>query len=469
MSGSYRSDIKRLLKALPGEFKISEVSGDMPVSLWESIVDNDEAFFRDGDRVVRREALFTGRSFLVTPAEWEIAAGILVPGHRFVPYLDPEVFPSEVEMRRSRRAVAKIERKFKISQVLGCFQLLGTEQMLDVLAAESPANGFLRAGIQGDAEIELTVFDLAEFYREHDFEAGDAIVCEVLDYAAGVVKYSYLSGAKRAAAKKKAFITALEDACATALRRFEEELPVPDVLAWSFFLGGDALTHPEASLDEFAVESLRIILTPGAGEGKELRIAADDGDDDDAPAPEVPEGFGISAGETGALPTMLKSVGSSLTPDEIDGFILDCCATRELDFNHFYSRAFGHAAPVFADEAQEAVFMNSIEERFEELTTHYDRVDDEIKAPLRSSLMEMVEDRLEFLSELAARDDGKPTKDAAKLRRLALVSGKANELIKLLNREDFMPDTSEAERLEAQVENLLDEQDAAFEELRREC
>ena len=207
--------------------------------------------------------------------------------------------------------------------------------------------------------------------------------------------------------------------------------------------------------------------TPGAGEGKELRIAADDGDDD-APAPEVPEGFGISSGETGALPSMLKSVGSSLTPEEIDGFILDCCATRELDFAHFYSRAFGHAAPVFADEAQEAVFMNAIEERFEELTTHYDRVDDEIKAPLRSSLMEMVEDRLEFLSELAARSDGSPAADAEKLRRLALVSGKANELIKLLNREEFMPDTAEAERLEAQVENLLDEQDAAFEELRRE-
>ena len=368
-------------------------------------------------------------------------------------------------MRRNRRAAAKAEKKFKLSQVLGCFQMLGTEQMLDVLAAESPANGFLRSGIQGDTEIELTVFDLAEFYRENAFEAGDAIRCEVVDYSAGVVKYAYLSGAKRSAAKKKAFITALEDACAAALRR-SDELPVPDVLAWSFFLGGEALAHPEASLDEFVVEALRIVLAPGAGEGKELRIAADDGDD--APAPEVPEGFGISAGETGAFPTMLKSVGSSLTPDEIDGFILDCCATRELDFSHFYSRAFGHAAPVFADEAQEAIFMNAIEERFEELTTHYDRVDDEIKAPLRSSLMEMVEDRLEFLSELAARDDDSSAPDAAKLRRLALVSGKANELIKLLNREEFMPDTAEAERLEAQVENLLDEQDAAFAELRRE-
>ncbi len=465
MSGNHRSDINQLLAALPGEFRISEVAGDVPVSAWENIVDNDEAFFRDGDRVVRREALFTGRTFLVTPEAWEIETGIFVPGHRFVPYLNSEVFPSEVVMRRGRRNAAKVEKKFKLSQVLGCFQMLGTEQMLDVLAAESQKNGFLRSGIQGDAEVELTVFDLADFYRENDFEAGDAIKCEVVDYAAGVVKYTYLSGAKRSAAKKKAFITALEDACAAALRR-SEELPVPEVLAWSFFLGGETLAHPEASLDEFVVESLRIVLAPGAGEGRELRIAADDGDDD-APAPEVPEGFGISSGETGALPSMLKSVGSSLTPEEIDGFILDCCATREIDFSHFYSRAFGHAAPVFADEAQEAVFMNSVEERFEELTTHYDRVDDEIKAPLRSSLMEMVEDRLEFLSELAARDDGSSAPDAAKLRRLALVSGKANELIKLLNREEFMPDTAEAERLEAQVENLLDEQDAAFEELRR--
>ena len=466
MGGNHRSDINRLLSALPGEFKISEVAGDIPVSAWENIVDNDEAFFRDGDRVVRRESFFTGRSFLITPEAWEIDAGILVPGHRFVPYLAPEVFPSEVTMHRSRRAAAKKELDLKLSRVLGCFQLLGSEQMLDVLAAESPANGFLRSGIQGDTEVKLTVFDLAEFYREHDFEAGDAVKCEVADYSAGVVKYTYLSGAKRSAAKKKAFVAALEDACAAALRRFEE-LPVPEVLAWSFLLGGETLAHPEASLDEFVVESLKIVLSPGAGEGKELRIAAEDADDD-APSPELPEGFGISSGETGTLAAMLKSVGSSLTPEEIDGFILDCCATRELDFSHFYSRAFGHAAPVFADEAQEAIFTNAIEERFEELTTHYDRADDEIKAPLRSSLMEMVEDRLDFLSELASADDKVPAADAEKLRRLALVSGKANELIKLLNREEFMPDPTEAERLEAQIENLLDEQDAAFEELRRE-
>ena len=182
----------------------------------------------------------------------------------------------------------------------------------------------------------------------------------------------------------------------------------------------------------------------------------------------LPEGLAISSGETGSLPAMLKSIRSAVTPDELDGFILDACATRELDFAACFARAFRSGSPEFVDAAQEAVFMNEVENRFEELSGHYDRVDDEIKAPLRSSVMEAVEDRLEFFSEAAALERGADALAPDKIRRLAEVSERLGALLKLLNREDFMPDAHEAEHLEAQLENFLDEQDAALEALRED-
>ena len=465
---SFRAEIKAALAAAPDEFKLSELAlpSGIPAEEREVIVDADPGFFRDGDRVRRRESVFRNRKFLITPETWEIAEGVLIPGHRFVPYLDPEVFPSEVVLRTGRRRIRTREDKFALARIVGCFALLGSEQMLDVLMAESPGNGFLRSGVRGDSEVGLTVFDLAEFYRGHEFEEGDALECEVVDYFAGEVKFSFVSGSDRSAAEKKKFIAAFDASCEAALRDAEDYLDIPEVLARSFFLGGDALKTPGASLDEFIRESLKIVLGSDAEGHSELRLAESPDADDDETV--LPEGLSISSGEIGTLPAMLKATCSAVTPEELDGFILDACATREMDFSTVFARAFRGRGPEFADAAQEAVFMNAVEDRFEELTQHYDRADDELKAPLRSDVMEAVEDRLEFFAEAAALERGAEELGSEKFRRLAAVASRLGGLLKLLNREDFMPDAHEVEHLEAQLEAFLDEQDAAIEALRED-
>ena len=87
------------------------------------------------------------------------------------------------------------------------------------------------------------------------------------------------------------------------------------------------------------------------------------GEDD---APELPEGVSLSKGETRELPALLKEIGSPLTPVEIDSYILDAAYARELEFEDFFARAFGREKLRFTDEAQQAVFYNYVEDRFED-------------------------------------------------------------------------------------------------------
>ena len=82
--------------------------------------------------------------------------------------------------------------------------------------------------------------------------------------------------------------------------------------------------------------------------------------------------------------------------------------------------------------------------------------------------MEAVEERLDFFAEAAALERVAESLTAEKLRQLATVAGRIGTLLKLLNREDFMPDAHEIEHLEAQLETFLDEQDAALEALRED-
>ena len=145
---------------------------------------------------------------------------------------------------------------------------------------------------------------------------------------------------------------------------------------------------------------------------------------------------------------------------EIDSFILDNCHARELEFEDFFARAFGREKLNFTDEGQQAVFYNYIEDRFEELTGEYNRYDDEPKAPLRSTVMELVEDRLNFFDFLSNENASPEQLPHDEMHRLAEIAMQLNEILKLLNNPGFTPDNAELDRLTETVELRADDQDA---------
>jgi hypothetical protein len=147
---------------------------------------------------------------------------------------------------------------------------------------------------------------------------------------------------------------------------------------------------------------------------------------------------------------MLKQVGCALTAEEVDGFIFDNCAARDMTFDRFFARIFPHGEPEYADEAQEAAFLNAVEERFEELSGNYNRLLDENKAPLRSTIMEMVEERLEYLA------DEDHDHEHCHCHEMNTVFSGLNAILKQLNTESYDPSEEELDQLRAKVEHCAD-------------
>jgi hypothetical protein len=158
---------------------------------------------------------------------------------------------------------------------------------------------------------------------------------------------------------------------------------------------------------------------------------------------------------------LLARAGVPLTAAELDGFILDAVYGRESDFSGVQSRIFGSSAIDLPDEAQQAVLLNFMEERFEVTLENYNRADDEPKAELRSQIMEAVAKRLDYLAFLSAA--GRDLNDSEKenMLKLADVAAKLGEALKLLNNPGFTPDRKEKENLEI----LIDDQIAIQEEI----
>ena len=363
----------------------------------------------------------------------------------------------------------------KLTVPLGiCFHyhiLLGSEQIFDFLLADDPANGSLRHHAGKTDPVTLTVFDLADFYRETGFLFGDALLCTVEDHEAGKITMEYLSGSERGSAARKEFFTLMDDAAARVWEEFQDYPDIPEQLAWMvFYASGKMPEIPGASLDEFIGGSRKVQLRP-EGDHAVLTVAGEERDDhgddcacgchDEDDGVELPEGLSISTAELSDPMKLLARAGVPLSACELDGFMLDAIYGRETDFDGVKSRIFSESALELPDEAQQAVLLNFLEERFENLLENYNRADDEPKAELRSQIMEAVKKRLDYLAMLASSGDDPGEAEKARMGKLADVAAKLGEALKLLNHPGFTPDPQERENLEI----LVDDQCSAQEEL----
>ncbi|MBS1369322.1 MAG: hypothetical protein HPZ91_05125 [Lentisphaeria bacterium] len=425
----------------------------------------DDRFFDDGrGNFTCRSDFFHHYEFLVTPDAWEIEQGWLFPGHRFTAYVNPEVFPSEVILTGPDGKAVKLETvNIPVSQVFHHHLLLGSEQIFDFLTAESAANAHLSRNPQPSDLVTLNVFDLKEFYRKNKFSAGDALLCRVEEWGSGAVSFRCLSGSDRREADLKSWITAYEKALSIVFDRFENYPEIPEQLAYACFFGAGTLPEAakSASLDEFVRRTNEVEINFDS----DHTVLAKRPDNADEYPLELPEGVAVSRGETGEIGALLREIGSPLTPVEVDGYILDCCYARELDFEEFFARAFGREKLNFIDEGQQAVFYNYIEDRFEELTGSYNRVDDEPKAPLRSSILELVDDRLEFFDFLASLGKKLDKLPHEEMHKLAAISMQLDEILKMLNDPGCTPDAGDLDRLSEAVELRTDEQETLISEL----
>ena len=148
-----------------GCFSVQDVLAKLPGAKKDAVLENrilrmldaDEALFRDDEDVFCGKAeFFTGKTFLITPDSFEISQGILVPGHRTVAFVSPEVFPSEVEMTdgESQNIFEMKDFSADLDMIYNYYLLLGSEQLMDYLTADHPA--FVRKFFEPPQEVFST-------------------------------------------------------------------------------------------------------------------------------------------------------------------------------------------------------------------------------------------------------------------------------------------------------------------------
>jgi hypothetical protein len=416
----------------------------------ERELDADDNLFKDEETktYVTRDKFFNEREFIITPNEIEIDNNILFPGHRFCAFCSEEIFPSEIKLSQenSKKGIAAKEFSWNVTELMPCHILLGSEQIFDYFVADNPANKALLDNKTNKRKVYLTVFDLKNFYAKNNFTSGDALLVKVKDWEKGIFTFSYLSGNERRNSKVKEWINEFGRALEMVIDRFEEYLEIPDQLRWAFFMGDDLLWGKDGgSLDEFYLQSERIEINFSNASHTVLsrKITSTDNEEDF----EIPQNVGISRGRVDSLKELLKDVNSPLRAVEIDAYIMSYCYQNNVDFDHFFRRCFGMRKLSFADDAQEVIFLNYLEDRWETIFSKYNPEEDKIKAPLREQVLEYIDERLELFESQQSMDISTEQLPEAEMKKLAEVGIYFTELLEVLNSESHTLKLEDAEEI----------------------
>ncbi|MCP3964939.1 MAG: hypothetical protein GY750_10945 [Lentisphaerae bacterium] len=466
-----------LLNADKNGFQVKDVLEKIPDSLdddrealelrIERELNGDNRLFKafDSDKYFLKKDFFTDQVFLVTPDEIEIDNGILFPGHRFCMFCEEDIFPSEITLKDPQGEILNLlEFTYNVTALVPYHILMGSEQIFDYFIAENSSNLDLLDQEKPSDKVTLNVFDIAKFYDKHGFSTGDAIVVKVCDWENGVFSFDYLSGNQRKDKDVLNWIDQYSGAVERVIDAFENYIEIPDQLRWAYFLGGkDLLSANSASLDEFYNRSERIEINFEDANHTVLsrKISPDPS------VTELPENVGISKGKTDSLTSMLKEIGCTLKPAEIEAYMKMQCHNRNYDFDAFFRRCFGSELLNFADDAQEAVFMNYIEERWEYLSQNYNREADAPKADLRARILELTEERSNWFEEVRSLDIDFSMLPQDIMGKLAETAIYLSEMLELLNSEEHSLQTEEADKLESAIDDVADLQIQNIEQINK--
>lgn len=472
-SAEIESAVNQLLQAKNSSVSVQQLCEFLGGSALDKELDERLLHFLSGDDTLytlddetfrRRSDFFNGKVFVVVPTAREIKEKIMFIGHRFQTFMDPEMFPSEITVKYGRKNIAKKMVSDALQELFPYHMLMGAEQISDFFIGEDENNAHWNTKGGYAAKINLNVLDMSDFYESTEFAAGDAIKFTVQDYDKGIFKAAKIAAEKRDNEKISCWCRDFEQKVGETADKFETYLDLPEQLRMAFFFSnGELFGATGASLDEFIQRAENVEIVFDSDHTVLMRKEEDFSSNSEYS--DIPEGISISGGESSSLKAILKSVGSLLTETEIDSYILESCFDRDKDFTAFLNKVFDFEKLNFADDAQQTVFLNFLEDRFEHLCENYNRFNDEEKAPLRSRILELVSSRTEFFDYLKTLEIDEKDIPQSEIKKIASGSLSLNQLLDMLNdeRQDLTEDTKDA--IFEAVENAEDILNDAMEAL----
>jgi len=142
------------------------------------------AFKQDNKFWVSRRTCFESAIFTITPSRLELLNGILIPGHRCVPFANPLTLPNRYKFFWKGEAVPVTTTEAAPEELYPYYCVYGEEFAPQYIARDNPENeeAFNADPYEDPPEVSIHTLDMRVIYRESSFVPGDRFVVRTLDW-----------------------------------------------------------------------------------------------------------------------------------------------------------------------------------------------------------------------------------------------------------------------------------------------
>jgi hypothetical protein len=350
-----------------------------------SLIDSRNIAFRlSGQQWVSRRGCFEPVRFVINPSRLELVNGILVPGHRCVPFANPVIMPHEYQFCWNGSPIPLTTSEGPPEDFYPFYCIFGEEYAPQYVARDNPKNedAFNSDPYEDPPEVSIHTLDMRNIYRESAFVPGDRFVVRTLDWKEGRFELEKAGKDEWSQTDLYHWFEAAEGGFEDSFALLGPGATTEEQIAYAYWYGGKRMREvPAYSLEEFLYEKTERIDTVPYGIETRFWFAGKE-------IPDSKELTGLTAPpDRTRVEELLFKKNVPVSEYVILAYVRDALFRNENDIGELINRV---APPVIPfEEAEWDELEDYVSDAMDELRKHYSLFKDQGMGGIRQRVGEL--------------------------------------------------------------------------------
>jgi len=416
-----------------------------------ALIDSHNVAFRlDNRQWVSRRGCFESVPFVISPTKLELLNGILIPGHRCIPFANPVALPHEYQFFWQGKQIPWTTTEGPPEEFYPYYYIFGEEYAPQYVARDNPENetAFNYDPYEDPPEVSIHTLDMRNIFREAAFVPGDRFVVRTRDWKEGHFELEKAAKDAWSQADLFAWFEAAEGGFEDSFALLGPGASTEEQIAYAYWYGGRRMRElPAYSLEEFLYEKTDRIERINYGIESRFWFAGKD----------IPDCKGLSGmavpPDRTSLEDMLYKVNVPVSEFVILSYVRDAMFRNEHEINAALDRI---VPPVIhLEETEWNLLADYVEDTMDELKESYSVFLDQGMGPIRQRVGELHTAVVDLAARLQKGDIDPSWLPRHTFIMLSQIQGHAASLMEDLDADNAPPEF-ELEAMDNSLDNMIE-------------
>jgi len=220
------------------------------------------AFKAGATSYISRHAFFLPIPFVISPTRLELINGILIPGHRCVPFANGNLLPQDYSFYWNGEQIPFTSSEGSPDEFYPYYNIFGEEYAPQYVARDNSENeaAFFSDPYEDPAEVSIKTLEMRQIYMESSFIPGDRFLARTLDWKSGKFLLEKISRDEWKPNELNDWLKAAEEGMDKSFSLLGAGTCTEEQLAYAYWHGSKRMREvPAYSLEEYLYEKSDLV------------------------------------------------------------------------------------------------------------------------------------------------------------------------------------------------------------------